>query len=103
MKQCPICDIELSEPVPPFCKQCAWDLKNDLTLVPSLSLPEAVIEEYTQRYRAAKRVWNERLEAVRRQEEWERRFTELEGKVKDSAVIRQDELERRCPRSEGCN
>ena len=58
MKKCPICNMELSDPVPSFCKQCAWDLKNDPTFVASLDvIPDEVLEEHRQRVQIDRRNW----------------------------------------------
>ncbi len=58
---CPVCNFNLSDPLPPFCDQCGWDFKHDITLVPSIhEIPENIRSEYIQRLSIARRVWNER-------------------------------------------
>lgn len=59
---CPVCEMKLPNPIPLFCEQCGWDLKHDITLVPSLhELPQDVVEEYNQRLSIAKENWEERF------------------------------------------
>jgi len=82
-KKCPICEIELPDPLPLFCSQCGWDLKNDLTLNIFLDMPDSVIEEYKQRFAIARRNWNEKAEAVREKAELEKRLKQLEAAMKN--------------------
>ncbi len=85
MNQCPICKIELANKLPDFCNQCGWELRSDLTLVPSLDLPDEAIEDYKQRLSIAQRVWRERTDAIQKQKELEEKLKkqdELEAKLK---------------------
>lgn len=83
MNQCPICKLQLSNNLPEFCERCGWELRNDLTLVPSLDLPDEAIEDYTKRVGVARRHWEERVDALRKQKELEERLKALEsGEIK---------------------
>jgi len=60
MKKCPVCEFTFPNPVPAFCPQCGWDIKNDPTIVPSLDkIPETLLDEYRQRIKIAIRIWQE--------------------------------------------
>ncbi|MCW3488696.1 hypothetical protein [Dethiobacter alkaliphilus] len=68
-KKCPVCEKGLSYPLSPFCTQCEWDLRNDITLIPSLhEIPKKVRYEYTQKLNAARRVWTEVSSSQERQQ-----------------------------------
>ncbi|MDW7684994.1 MAG: hypothetical protein SCK29_12870, partial [Bacillota bacterium] len=68
MVKCPVCEENLPDPVLPSCYQCGWDFQHDITLVSALhEIPEKVRMEYIQRVSIAKRNWNERIEAIKRQ------------------------------------
>ncbi len=55
---CPVCNLPLSQQLPPFCPQCAWDLKNDLTLNAFLSpIPEKDFANYRKKLNLAKQNW----------------------------------------------
>ena len=73
--------MQLPEPVPAFCTQCGWDLKNDLTFGIFLDLPDAVIEEYRQRVGIARTNWNAGIEAVRKQAELEKKLNEQSADI----------------------
>ncbi len=68
---CPICETTFPEPAPTICSQCGWDLKNDLTLCPSMDIPDDVLESYKNRVVIARRNWRERVDAIMRQHETE--------------------------------
>ena len=56
--KCPVCKLQLSQQVPSFCPQCAWDLKNDLTLNTFLSpISEKNFVDYRERLDVAKKNW----------------------------------------------
>lgn len=61
---CPVCGLLPSNPPPDFCARCGWELKTDITLTPSLDLPDGVVAAYEQRLAVARGVWRER-EAMR--------------------------------------
>jgi len=55
---CPVCQLPVSDPVPPFCPQCAWNFKNDLTLNIFLAdLPKVEIDDYDARLTLARKNW----------------------------------------------
>ena len=57
-KLCPVCDCKLQDPLPNFCEQCAWDIKNDITLTVSINpISETAIEEYKKRVQIAHHNW----------------------------------------------
>jgi len=59
--KCPICDMDLSNQLPEFCSQCAWDIKNDPLFSVSLDrLPEKMLNEWQQRRNIQKKLWQER-------------------------------------------
>ena len=80
MKKCPVCGLELSDPVPSFCPRqgCGWELRNDLTLIPSLDMPDSAIRMYSQRIGIARKNWNERAETMAKLEELEKRLKKIE-------------------------
>ncbi len=82
MKKCPVCETGLSDPIPSFCTQCGWELKNDLTFGIFLDLPDAVIEEYRQRVGIARNIWNAKAELLRKQAELEEKLRLLEAEMK---------------------
>ncbi len=66
--ECPVCKLKLPEELPPFCPQCAWDLKNDLTLNAFLSpIPEEDFGDYRKKLDLAKQNW-EYLENLKKQQ-----------------------------------
>lgn len=80
MQNCPVCDLRFKKPLPPFCPQCGWDLKNDLTIVPTIgNLPNSVVEEYRQRVKLARKNWNERVEFEKRQKKLEAELQRLKN------------------------
>ncbi len=80
--QCPVCEMELPEPVPSFCERCGWELKNDLTFGIFLDLPDAVIEEYRQRVGIARKHWDEKAELLKKQAELEERLRRMEVEMR---------------------
>lgn len=55
---CPVCKAEVDSSQYAFCPQCAWDLKNDLTLNTYLgSIPETEMSDYRQRLEIARKNW----------------------------------------------
>lgn len=55
---CPVCQFTLPQSIPPFCPQCAWDLKSDLTLNTFLSnIPESEFEIYRAKLNLAQQNW----------------------------------------------
>lgn len=84
MKHCPICNQKIPKPPPPFCSRCGWDLKNDLTLVPTVGdLPDSVVEEYRQRVALARKNWRERVEFEKRQKALEEELLRLKQKDRE--------------------
>jgi len=82
MKTCPVCELELPDPVPPFCPRCAWDLKNDPTLTVFLSpIPDEVVEEYRQRFGIAKENWRKSREVADRQKEMESELGRIQKRL----------------------
>jgi len=56
--KCPVCKLQLTQQVPSFCPQCAWDLKNDLTLNTFLSpISEKDFAIYQNKLHIAKKNW----------------------------------------------
>jgi len=93
-KQCPVCENNLPDPLPPFCEQCAWDLENDLTLVPTMhKIPEEVQRIYVQRLAIAKRVWSEKIEAIRKQRELEKDELKREQEEKNKLEKERKQLQ----------
>lgn len=83
-KNCPVCDLDFKDPLPPFCPRCGWDLKNDLTIVPTVGdLPEAVIEEYRQRLTTARKIWGEKAELERKLKDSENKRLEAESRIEN--------------------
>jgi len=88
MITCPVCELELPDPVPPFCPRCAWNLKDDPTLTVFLSpIPDEVVEEYRQRFGIARENWRRIQEAADHRKEMEnamsqiqKRLVEIEGR-----------------------
>jgi len=86
MAECPVCGTSLLEPIPPVCEQCGWDLGNDITLVTSgHEIPQGITKNYQKRVEIAKRNWDERLQAIARQKELEKKLAEQEASEKQSA------------------
>ena len=84
MPTCPVCEKTLPEALPPFCDQCGWDLKNDLTLVPTLGgIDDATIAEYRERIALARQVWNRQKMLERNLEEMGKRLDRAEQKAKE--------------------
>lgn len=55
---CPVCYLPLSQQLPSFCPQCAWDLKNDLGLNMVISdLPQVELDIYHARLALAQKNW----------------------------------------------
>lgn len=93
MSQCPVCKKELPAPLPPFCDRCGWDLKNDLTLMVSISdIPGSVVEEYTQRLATARRNWSEKAAMAEKLRELERRLDESENRKKVEKIKIDEQL-----------
>ncbi len=66
--QCPVCLLDLTQPIPVFCPKCAWDLKNDLTLNTFLSpIPEPVFDIYRSRVELARQNW-EHLQMIKKEQ-----------------------------------
>jgi len=87
MAQCPVCGIRIPEPITPFCGQCGWDLGNDITLMTSIGpIPERIRDDYQRRVEIARRNWNERLQAIARQKELEKKLAEQEASEKQRAL-----------------
>ncbi len=64
---CPICLLDLTQPIPPFCRICAWDLKNDLTLNTFLSpILESEFDIYRNRVELARQNW-EHLQMMKKE------------------------------------
>ena len=79
MQKCPVCEKRLEEPLPPFCDQCGWDLKNDLTLAVFIGdISESVVEEYQRRLATARRNWSEKVAMAEKLRELEQRLDESE-------------------------
>jgi len=82
MKTCPVCELELPDPVPPFCPRCAWGLKNDPTLTVFLSpIPDEVVEEYRQRFGIARENWRKSQESADRQKEMESELGRIQKRL----------------------
>ncbi len=65
---CPVCKLELPQQLPPFCPQCAWDLKSDFTLNVFLDdLPKSIVEDYDARIALARQNW-ERIQLMKQSE-----------------------------------
>ena len=100
MKHCPVCKIDLPEPMPSLCPQCGWDLANDLQLVPSLGeLPDFVLNSYKERFALATRTWRERLEC----NDERRRLKEGQGRIEENMRGIQAELRWANERMSGFN
>ena len=83
MPTCPVCEKALPEALPPFCDQCGWDLKSDLTLVPTLGgIDDATIAEYRQRLETAKTVWERQKALEHKLKEMEKRLAEARTRPK---------------------
>ena len=102
MIQCPVCRTNMPTSVPVLCERCGWDLETDVTLVTSLhEIPEEVRKSYERRIEIARRNWNERVQALEKQSELEKRLREheaLEQHREDELVKaseKQSELENR--------
>jgi len=55
---CPVCQLALPQTMPPFCPQCAWDLRNDLTINTFFSaIPPAEVDTYNLRLDLARQNW----------------------------------------------
>jgi len=50
VKQCPVCEKNLPDPLPPFCEQCGWEVLLFLE-----EIPEDIEKEYHQRLEIVKR------------------------------------------------
>ncbi len=61
MKKCPVCETELGETIPKFCKNCKWETGEDITLQVFLDMPSHEdIEEYRKKLEKARKIWSER-------------------------------------------
>lgn len=90
MQNCPVCNQKLPEPLLPFCPRCGWDLKNDLTLVPTVGdLPDSVVEEYRQRVALARKNWQERVAFEERQKALEKELRRLKQKDRQASERKQ--------------
>jgi hypothetical protein len=66
--KCPVCDLQLTNPIPSFCSRCAWDVKNDITLNTFLSpIPEKDLSAYRQRLELARKNW-EYLQNIKKEQ-----------------------------------
>ena len=96
-KLCPVCDLELSEPLS-FCAQCAWDLKNDITLNISIGhLPAGVVEEYKRWLFIARKNWQEKQKLGIDKQEMEERLARLETMLEQLANQASTESQRNRP------
>ena len=96
MKTCPVCELEISESIPSFCPQCGWDLKNDLTLVPSLdNIPDEFLEDYRQRLKITRENWKQNQNLVARLEKLEDQIVFLQKlfKIHDKALREEEVLD----------
>lgn len=59
MQKCPVCEKRLEDPLPPFCNQCGWDLKNDLTIGAVIigDISDETILNYKSRLLEARKKW----------------------------------------------
>ncbi len=86
MQNCPVCNQKLPEPLSPFCPRCGWDIKNDLTLAPTIGdLPDSVVEEYRQLVALARKNWRERLEFEKRRKALEKEVRRLRQKDRQAS------------------
>ena len=66
--KCPVCDLQLANPIPSFCSRCAWDVKNDITLNTFLSpVPEKDLSAYRQRLELSRKNW-EYLQNIKKEQ-----------------------------------
>ncbi|MCW3488694.1 hypothetical protein [Dethiobacter alkaliphilus] len=92
-RYCPVCNLKLPNPLPPFCHQCGWDLENDITLMSSLhELPDHLCENYQKRVEIARKNLNERAEAFRKLKELEEEKTSYQTE-RTSLERKQERLE----------
>ena len=78
-KKCPICELQIPNPIPTFCEQCGWDFSNDITLIGSIgSIPERVKKDYQNRIDLALKYWNEKQEVARLKKELENENIRIE-------------------------
>ena len=108
--QCPVCRSDIPNSRLVVCERCGWDLETDVTLVISLhDIPEEVRKSYEMRVEIARRMWNERVQALERQKQLESRLKEreqLDQQREDElthASARLKELERRLEEQEAQN
>ena len=88
---CPVCQLTLPESIPPFCTQCAWDLKNDLTLNTFISdIPKAEIDIYNARLGLACQNWEHIQQMKKEQAELQPSSTSTGGLWKESTTMNQD-------------
>ncbi len=77
MAQCPVCQTELGENIPGFCKICGWETGEDINLHHFLNAPSAYeIEKYKRQLENAKRIWAERKKAESEKIEFQRSLEE---------------------------
>ena len=75
MLQCSVCELNLSDDLPAFCPQCAWDIRNDPFFNISLDkIPQSYLDDWQQRRKIQKGLWEERKQIEQRAAEqsfWE--------------------------------